>query len=108
MLGAAGMSGFVEQNGIVRYAIMESLEFRHLHEIAGRCVEGPVTAMANIDPEIGAKPVRLLDPLVICQDRQLWRRVAIDLRAVENGVSAGKDAMMSCLLISFPSSSFCC
>src|SRR5271166_4562460 len=57
--------------------------------------------MADLDPEIETEAVGLLDTLVVCEGWQLGRCVTVDLRAVEDGVSAGEDPMTAHLLIIF-------
>ena len=80
---------------------MKALEVRNLHGVFGGCVKGPVTAMTYLNAEIGTEPFRLFDPLVISEHWQSGRRVSVDLTTVENGVSAGEDAMTAIVPIGF-------
>src|SRR5260370_10386006 len=93
------MPTLVQQHWVMRDAVAKAVKFRHAHEVAARGVEGAVAAVTNLDAEVGAEPFCSINALAIGQGRHLWRRVAVDLRRIEHGVGAGKDAMTAIPLI---------
>ncbi len=92
MLCSGSVTTLMEEHGVVGDRVAEAGELRHLHMVGRRAIVGLWSAVADVDAEGGAEPFGLFDALGLGQRRHRWRRVAVDLGAIEDGVAASEHA----------------